>query len=92
MVNKIGDSYLSGIVVADDLERHSHLAMSTALHIGKDFAVAPSCCHEDYPEGYLSSFVESRFCSHLSDHSGRALPATVLRLATDVFGLSSLYF
>jgi len=89
MVNKIGDSYLSWPDVATRLERHSRLAAGTALHMGKDFAVAPSCLHEDYPLGYLPSFVGSRFCSHLSDRSGRALPATVLRLAADVFGLSS---
>lgn len=84
------DGHLSGTDVAICLERHSHLAMSTALHIGKDFAVAPSCLHEDYPEGYLPSFVGSRFCSHLSGFPGRALPATVLRLSPDVLGLSSL--
>ncbi len=36
------DDYLSGIDVAIDLERHFGLATDTALHIRKDFAVAPS--------------------------------------------------
>jgi len=50
------DSHLSGIIVTDDLERHFHLSMDTALHTGKDFAVAPSCCHEDYPLGIFLFF------------------------------------
>lgn len=42
--------HLSGIVVADNLERHflqtPKNLLDTALHTSKDFAVALSCRHE----------------------------------------------
>ena len=65
----------------------------TILHRGKDFAVSSICLHMTLPEGSLA-FRHRRFCSHLSDRSGRALPATfptfLRRVA--VFGLSSLLY
>jgi hypothetical protein len=42
MADKIGDGYLSAIIVANNLKRLFHLSVDTVLHRGKDLAVAPS--------------------------------------------------
>jgi len=62
----------------------------TALHKGKDFAVAPPPFDEIIPEGILA-FRHRRHCSHLSHCCVRALPATMLPDYNiwAVFGLSS---
>ena len=39
------NSHLSGVIVANYLERHFHIAMDTALHSSKDLAVSPFHFH-----------------------------------------------
>jgi len=49
--NSVIDSYLSGLVITGELERHFSLAQDTALHSGKDLAVSPSPFDEIIPKG-----------------------------------------
>ena len=81
----LGDNHLSGMIVTNHLKQHSHLAMSTALHTSKDFAVSIPVLplelaqHLLLSAGRLEPFGSRRLCSHLLDYSRRALPATVLQ-------------
>ena len=85
------DNHLSGPNITEWLKRRSHTRWARPCTKVRNFAVAPLCFHKDYPEGYLRSFVRSRFCSHLSYCYGRALPVTLLLNFNIevVFGLSS---
>ncbi len=85
-----GDSHLSRPAVTDWLKRHSYREIGTALHIGKDFAVAPPRCRRDYPQGISLFFRREPFLfaplgSLRTGVTRYRAPVVIL----DVFGLSS---
>ncbi len=80
-----GSDHLSGTHVTMSLERHSHnnKAMSTALHRGKDFAVAPHM--SPYRLIFLRRYPLISLRASLFAPLGlprRALPATLLHAFT----------
>ena len=74
----LSDSHLSGPDITIKLKRRSRTRRARPCTEARNFAVAPLSFDKIIPFGTLT-FRYRRHCSHLSDCSGRALPATLLR-------------
>ncbi len=86
-------SYLSAIVVANDLKRHFALARDTALHRGKDLAVAPERITRPVTPlrapDTLSNIGVTVRTSWIAPDGGYPLPVFSRKTRGTVFGLSS---
>jgi hypothetical protein len=86
--DSVEGSNLSGMIVANHLKRHFTISRDTALHIGRKFSRFNSLFPETSPLRGLRLSPSTSLLASLG-LPRRALPATVLRLATHVSGLSS---